>query len=167
MVTLMAITALTHASVARAFAQADQSCPLASDELVTSTLGMAAQVFPEYGVNVSGDVAECLFEGDVGLVLIARRAGFFENAGPDAFAPDQLDRLRRTREPVDYTPVTGVGDQAAWATIRDQSLAAERLSVLVVRHRADAYMFAVDDTIFPDALGSAKALALAVIAGQG
>ena len=108
----------------------------------------------------------CLFEGDAGLVLIARRAGFFGPVGADAFTPDQLDRLRRTREAVDYAPVDGVGDAAAWATIRDPSLAAERLSVLIVKRGADAYMFGVDDSMLVDALASATALAQTVLASQ-
>jgi RNA polymerase primary sigma factor len=49
---------------------------------------------------------------------------------------------------------------------RDKKSPAERQPVLIVKHGADAYMFSVDDSMLADALASAKALALAVLAGQ-
>jgi hypothetical protein len=118
----------------------------------------------DFGISVSGTATECLFDGDVGLVVVARRTGFFDGAEP--LTPEKAELLRRTREPVDYAPVDGVGDAALWATISDPALAAERQPVLIVKHGADAYMFSVDDSMLADALASAKALALAVLAGQ-
>jgi hypothetical protein len=142
----------------------EEACPLASDELVSGALGASTQLFSDFGVTISGPSTECLFEGDAGLVIVGRRAGFFGTAGVEAFTPDQLERLRRTSELVDYAPVAGVGDVAAWATIQDPALAAERQPVLIVKRGPDAFVFSVDDSMLPDALGSARALALAVLA---
>jgi hypothetical protein len=62
---------------------------------------------------------------------------------------------------VDYTPVGGVGDAALWATVRDRTLAPQRMAVLITKRGADAFVVGVMDS--PDALPTATSLTLAVL----
>jgi hypothetical protein len=57
-----------------------------------------------------------------------------------------------------------VGDSAFFATVRDRSLASQRLAVLVTKRGADAFVVGVMDT--PDALTTASTLTQAVLDSQ-
>jgi hypothetical protein len=65
---------------------------------------------------------------------------------------------------LDYVPVQGVGNAVYWATVRDRSLAPERMGVLISQQGTDALAIGVMDT--PEALGIAATLTQAVVAAQ-
>jgi hypothetical protein len=140
-------------------------CPVAGSDLVSSVVGGPAKIFdPEFGVTVNGTNTECLFIAGSKMVLVRRTSEFFADGGASA-TPEQVDQLRElVVEDVDDTPVSGVGDAALWATVRDRSRAPERKAVLISKRGADAFMVGVMDT--PDALTAAITLTQAVLAGQ-
>lgn len=141
------------------------ACPVAATDVVSGAVGAPATIDSQYGVTVNGSNTECLFTAGGHLVLVRRTAGFFDDGSASA-TPEQLDSLRLLiDDDLDYTPVSGVGDAAYFATVRDRSLAAERLAVLISKYGADVYIIGVMDT--PDALTTASALTQAVLDGQG
>jgi hypothetical protein len=138
-------------------------CPVAADEVVSQVVGAPAHIFdPSYGVTQNGADTECLFSAGDQMLLVKRSGGFFEGP-PDASAtPEQVEQLRQlVVDEVDYVPVAGVGDAALWATVRDRSLAPQRMAVLISKQGADALVIGVMDT--PDALATATALTQAVM----
>ena len=79
--------------------------------------------------------------------------------------PDSVEQLRQlVADDLDYVPVQGVGNAAFWATVRDRSLAPERMGVLISQQGTDALAIGVMDT--PEALATATALTQAVVAAQ-
>jgi hypothetical protein len=138
-----------------------EACPLISDAEASAATGLSLQVFEGFGVNVSGSNTECLFSGD-DLGLVRRQAGFFAPDAPST--PEVIERLRTivAREELDYTPVDGIGDAAYWATVRDPSLAGQRMSLLIVRRGPDAFVFGL--TAAPNLQDTVRALGQAVLA---
>jgi hypothetical protein len=164
---MVAVAALSSVGGALA-APATQSavCPVAADDVVSLAVGAPARIFdPVYGVTLNGADTECLFVAGDGMVLVKRSGDFFaESAGATA-TPDEVQQLRElVIDEVDYAPVTGVGDAALWATVRDRSLAPQRMAVLVSKRGADAFVIGVMDT--PDALSTATTLTQAVMNAQ-
>src|SRR5579859_672298 len=141
------------------------SCPLASDDLVSGAVGAPAQIFdPSYGVTVNGSDTQCLFTAGGELVLVGRTTGYFDD-GASTITPEQVDQLRLlVADDVDYTPVSGVGDAALLATVRDRTLAPQRMAVLVSKRGSDAYKIGVMDT--PQALDTVTTLTHAVMDAQ-
>ncbi len=139
-------------------------CPVAANDVVSGAVGAPATINPTYDVSVNGTNTECLFQAGGGLVLVRQSTGFFDDSASNA-TPEQVDQLRLLiADDLDYTPVSGVGDAAFFATVRDRSLAAQRLAVLISKRGADAFVVGVMDT--PEALSTATALTQAVLAGQ-
>jgi hypothetical protein len=137
------------------------SCPMAANDVVSGALGAPASIDSTYGVTVDGTDTECLFTVGNKLVLVRRTSGFFDDSASGATA-EQVDQLRALiNDELDYTAVSGVGDAAFFATVRDRSLAPERLAVLITKRGADAFAIGVMDT--PDALTSATTLTQAVL----
>jgi hypothetical protein len=141
------------------------TCPVASDDVVSSALGAPARLFdPDFGVTVNGSDTQCMFSAGGQLVLVRRTGDYFSDSAAGA-TPDNIQELRLIiADDLDYQPVSGVGDTALWATVHDRSLAPERMGVLVSKRGADAFMIGVMDT--PDALGRATTLTEAVFAAQ-
>jgi hypothetical protein len=140
------------------------TCPFAADDVVSGAMGVSAAIFdPSYGVTVNGTDTECLFSAGGQLVLVGRTTDFFADSGSSA-TPEQVDQLRKlVADDVDYVPVSGVGDAALLATVRDRTLAATRMAVLISKRGADAFVIGVMDS--PEALGTATTLTQAVFAG--
>jgi len=137
------------------------ACPLIGDAEASAATGLSLQVFEGFGVNISGSNTECLFSGD-DLGLVRRQAGYF--AQDELSTPEVIERLRTIvvpREELDYTPVEGIGDAAYWATVRDPSLAGQRMSLLIVRRGPDAFVFGL--TAAPNLPDSVRALGQAVL----
>jgi hypothetical protein len=140
------------------------SCPVAADDVVSGAIGAPVSINPTYDVTVDGTNTECLFSAAGQLVLVRQTTGFFDDGASSATA-EQVDQLRLLiADDLDYTPVSGVGDAAFFATVRDRSLAAQRLAVLISKRGADAFVVGVMDT--PDALNSTTALTQAVLGAQ-
>jgi hypothetical protein len=160
----IASTVIGCAVALAAPAAQSSACPVAVDELVSGAIGAPASINPTYDVTVDGSNTECLFTAGGQLVLIRRTSGFFDDSAASA-TPQQLDQLRLLiAEDLDYTPVSGVGDAAFYATVRDRSLASQRLAVLISKRGADAFVVGVMDT--PEALATATTLTQAVLDGQ-
>jgi hypothetical protein len=142
------------------------TCPVASDDVISTALGTPASLIdPDFGVTVDGFDTECLFTAGGQMVLVRRTDAYFADS-PAGASPENIQQLRLiVADDLDYQPVTGVGDTALWATVRDRSLAPQRMGVLVSKHGADAYAIGVMDT--PGALGRATILTQAVFAAQG
>lgn len=142
------------------------TCPIVANDVVSNAVGAAAAVFdPDFGVTVDGSDTECLFSAGDKLVLVRRQADYFSGSVAGAATPEEIDGLRLLiADDLDYQPVSGVGDSAFWATVRDRSLAPQRLGVLVSKQGADAYAIGVSDT--PAGLDQATALTRAVVAAQ-
>jgi hypothetical protein len=137
------------------------SCPVAADDVVSGAIGAPASIDPTYDVTVNGTNTECLFTAGGHLVLVRRASGFFDDTAASA-TPEQVDQLRvLIDDDLDYTAVSGVGDAAFFATVRDRSLAPERLAVLITKRGADAFVIGVMDT--PDALTTTSTLTQAVL----
>lgn len=141
------------------------ACPVASNDVVSAAVGAPAELFdPDFGVTVSGSDTQCLFSAGGRLVLVRRTADYFSGSQSGA-TPEAVDLLRQVvTEDVDYTPVAGVGDAALWATVRDRSVASERMGVLISKQGSDAYAIGVMESA--DALDTATALTQAVVAAQ-
>lgn len=141
------------------------SCPLVADDVVSGAIGSPASISdPSFGVTVDGTDTECLFTAGGQLVLVRRTSEFFADSASSA-TPEQVDQLRQLIvDDVDYTPVSGVGDAAFLATVRDRSLAGQRMAVLVSKHGADAFAIGVMDS--PQALSTTTTLTQAVLASQ-
>jgi hypothetical protein len=138
-------------------------CPVAADDVVSGAVGTPVSIDPLF-VTVDGADTECLFSGGDHLVLVRRTSSFFDDSAAGA-TPEQVDQLRALIfDELDYTPVSGVGDAAFFATVRDRSLADQRLAVLIIKRGSDAWALGVMDT--PEALTNATALAQAVFAAQ-
>jgi len=139
-------------------------CPVAADDVVSGAMGAPAHLFdPTNGVTLKGADTECLFEAGGEMVLVRRSADFFPDSPGATATPEQVDQLRQLIvDEVDYAPVAGVGDAALWATVRDRSLAPQRMAILISKRGVDALVIGVMDT--PDALTTATALTQAVIA---
>jgi hypothetical protein len=142
------------------------ACPVASDDVVSTALGTPARLIdPESGVTVNGSDTECMFLAGGGLVLVRRTGEFFSSSQAGAATAESVDQLRQmVADDLDYVPVPGVGDAALWATVRDRSLAGQRMGVLVSKQGLDAFTIGVMDT--PEALGIATTLTHAVVAAQ-
>ena len=139
------------------------NCPVAADDVVSGAIGAPVSIDPLF-ITVDGTNTECVFSAGDQLVLVRRTASFFDDSAPTA-TPEQVDQLRTLIfDELDYTPVSGVGDAAFFATVRDRSLAAQRLAVLIVKRGSDAFAVGVMDT--PEALATDTALAQAVLAAQ-
>jgi len=140
-------------------------CPLAADDVVSGVVGASASIFdPTFGVTVNGTDTECLFSAGGGLVLVRRTTDFFSDSASGA-TPEQVEQLRlMVADDVDYAPVSGVGDAALLATVRDRSLAPERMAVLISKCGTDAFAIGVMDT--PEALVTTTALTHAILAQQ-
>jgi hypothetical protein len=139
-------------------------CPVAADEVVSGAIGAPVSIDPLL-VTVDGTDTECVFDSGAHLVLVRRTTGFFDASDATSVTPAQVEQLRTwIFDELDYTPVSGVGDAAFFATVRDRSLAPQRQAVLVTKRGTDAFAFGVMDT--PEALGTATALAQAVLAAQ-
>jgi hypothetical protein len=137
------------------------NCPVAADDVVSGAVGAPATIDPTYDVTVNGPNTECLFTAGGQLVLVRRTSGFFDDSAASA-TPEQVDQLRLLiDDDLDYAAVSGVGDAAFFATIRDRSLAPERLAVLITKRGADAFVIGVMDT--PDALTTTSTLTQAVL----
>jgi hypothetical protein len=159
----VASTCIGVASALAAPAAQSNICPVAADDVVAGVVGGPVSIDPLF-VTVNGTNTECVFTAGSHLVLVRRTTGFFDDSGPGA-TPEQVDQLRTLIfDEVDYTPVSGVGDAALLATVRDRSLAPERLAVLVSKRGTDAFAIGVMDT--PEALGTDTALTQAVFAVQ-
>jgi hypothetical protein len=138
-------------------------CPVASDAVVSTALGTPAKLTdPDFGVTVDGSNTECLFMAGGEMVLVRRTGEFFSTSQA---TPESVEQLRlMVSDDLDYAPVSGVGDAALWATVRDRSLAPQRMGVLVSKQGVDAFMIGVMDT--PEALAIATTLTQAVVAAQ-
>ena len=157
--TLIVCTAAFAAPLAQA---QSTDCPIAGDDVVSAAVGAPATINPTYDVTVDGSNTECLFTAGGHLVLVRQDAGFFDDRAASA-TPEQVDQLRLLiDDDLDYAPVSGVGDAAFFATVRDRSLAPQRLAVLISKRGADAFVVGVMDT--PQALDTATALTQAVLA---
>jgi hypothetical protein len=141
-------------------------CPVASNELVSNVMGAPASLAdPDFGVTVDGSDTECLFLADGHLVLVRREASYFSGGPAGSVTPENADQLRLlVADDLDYVPVSGVGDTALWATVRDRSLAPQRMGVLISKVGTDAFAIGVMDT--PEALSTATTLTQAVVAAQ-
>jgi hypothetical protein len=139
------------------------ACPVASNDVVSTVLGAPAQLIdPDFGVTVNGSDAECIFTAGGKMVLVRRTGGYFSSSQA---TPDSIEQLRLlVADDLDYVPVQGVGNAAYWATVRDRSLAPERMGVLISQQGTDALAIGVMDT--PEALGIATTLTQAVVAAQ-
>ena len=146
-------------------ARQSTECPVASSDVVSASVGAPATVFdPDFGVTVEGADTQCLFSAGGRLVLVRRSMGYFADSASGA-TPQAVDQLRQIgTEDLDYTSVPGIGDAALWATVRDRSVANQRMGVLISKQGADAYAIGVMDT--PGALETAKALTQAVVDAQ-
>jgi len=83
---------------------------------------------PEFSVTVNGSNTDMFMAGG-NMVLVRRTGEFFATSQA---TPDSVDQLRQmVSDDLDYVPVAGVGDAAVWATVRDRSLASQRMGVLV------------------------------------
>jgi hypothetical protein len=166
-VLIAALAAVTSISGAQAAPAAQSAvCPVAADEVVSRGVGAPARVFdPVYGVTQNGAETECLFLAADQMVLVKRSGDFFPDSPAATATPEQVEQLRLlVVDEVDYAAVTGVGDAALWATVRDRSLAPKRMGVLISKRGADAFVIGVMDT--PDALTTATALTQAVLSAQ-
>ena len=160
--TAMASTFMMGAVAFAAPAAQSTNCPIAADDVVSGVIGTPATINPAYDVTVDGSNTECLFTAGGNLVLVRRAAGFFDDSASSA-TPEQLDQLRLLiNDDLDYAPVAGIGDAAYFATVRDRSLASERLAVLVSKRGADAFVIGVTDT--PEAFDTTTTLTQAVLA---
>lgn len=160
--TAMASTFMVCAVAFAAPAAQSTNCPIVADDVVSGAIGTPATINPAYDVTVDGSDTECLFTVGGHLVLVRRAAGFFDDSASSA-TPEQVDQLRLLiNDDLDYAPVSGVGDAAYFATVRDRSLAPQRLAVLVSKRGADAFVVGVMDT--PEALDTATTLTQAVLA---
>ena len=138
-------------------------CPVAANDVVSGAIGAPVSIDPLL-ITVDGTDTECVFNSGNHLVLVRRTTSFFDDSASGA-TPEQVDQLRTfIFDDVDYTPVSGVGDAAFFTTVRDRSLAAQRLAVLISKRGTDAFAVGVMDT--PEALSTATALAQAVLAAQ-
>jgi transposase len=160
--TVAALSSVSEALAAPAIQSA--VCPVAADDVVSGAMGAPAHLFdPTNGVTLKGADTECLFEAGGEMVLVRRSADFFPDSPGATATPEQVDQLRQLIvDEVDYAPVAGVGDAALWATVRDRSLAPQRMAILISKRGVDALVIGVMDT--PDALTTATALTQAVIA---
>ncbi len=69
-------------------------------------------------------------------VLVRGTGGYFSSTQA---TPDSIERLRPlVGDDLDYVPVQGVGNAVYWATVRDRSLAPERMGVLISQQGTDA-----------------------------
>lgn len=161
-----AIGMLSSTSAVLAAPLAQTTCPVAADDLISKVMGATATIFdPDFGVTVSGSDTECLFTAGGNLVLVRRQADYFSGSAAASATPQEIDALRLLIvDDLDYQPVAGVGDTAFWATVRDRSLAPQRMGVLITKHGPDAYAIGVMDT--PTALDQATTLTNAVLAAQ-
>jgi hypothetical protein len=160
-----ALSVSSSTALAAPIAQAT-TCPVARDDVISNVLGAPAQIAdPDFGVTVNGSDTQCLFTAGDKLVLVRRTGDYFAGSAAGAATPEEIDGLRQfIVDDLDYQPVSGVGDSAFWATVRDRSLAPERMGVLVSKQGSDAYAIGVMDT--PAALDQATALTHAVLAAQ-
>jgi hypothetical protein len=142
------------------------ACPVAADDVIAGAVGAPAQILdPDFGVTVDGTDTECLFTAGGSMVLVRREANYFADSSAAGVTPEQAEQLRLLiRDELDYVPVGGVGDAALWATVRDRSLAPERMAVLISKRGADVFTIGVMDK--PDALDRATTLTRAVFAAQ-
>ena len=166
-VLLAAVSAFISVSGALAAPAAQSAvCPVAADEVVSRAVGAPAHILdPSFGVTVDGADTECLFSAADHMVLVKRSGDFFPDSAAATATPEQVQQLRLLIvDEVDYAPVAGVGDAALWATVRDRSLAPQRMAVLISKRGADAFVIGVMDT--PDALTTATALTQAVLSAQ-
>ena len=139
------------------------TCPVAANDVVSGAIGAPISIDPLL-ITVDGTDTECVFNSVNNLVLVRRTTSFFDDSASGA-TPEQVDQLRTfIFDDVDYTPVSGVGDAALFATVRDRSLAAQRQAVLIIKRGTDAFAFGVMDT--PEALSTATTLTQAVLAAQ-
>jgi hypothetical protein len=157
---------LSTSSVFAEPVQQASTCPVASDEVVSTGLGMPARLsHPVFGVSVNGSDIECLFSAGGQMVLVRRSGEYFSGGEAGAATPEHIDELRQmVIDQVDYEPVAGVGDAALWATVRDRGLAPQRMGVLISKQGVDAFAIGVMDT--PEALDMATTLTRAVLAAQ-
>lgn len=139
------------------------TCPAASSDVIATVLGTPAQLFdPDFGVTVNGSDVECLFTAGGNMVLVRRTGDYFSSSQA---TPESIEQLRLlVADDLDYVPVQGIGDAAYWATVRDRSLAPERMGVLISQQGTDALAVGVMDT--PEALAIATMLTQAVVAAQ-
>src|SRR6202158_5891690 len=108
--------------------QQTTACPVASDAVVSTALGTPAKLMdPEVGVTVNGSNTECMFMAGGEMVLVRRTGEFFSTSQA---TPESVEQLRlMVSDDLDYAPVSGVGDAALWATVRDRSLAPQRMEI--------------------------------------
>jgi hypothetical protein len=160
----LASTFIGSALALAAPAMQSSSCPVVADDVVSGAVGAPVSINPAYDVTVNGANTECLFTAAGNLVLVRRTGGYFDDSASGATL-EQVDQLRLLiDDDLDYAPVSGVGDSAFFATVRDRSLASQRLAVLVTKRGADAFVVGVMDT--PDALTTASTLTQAVLDSQ-
>jgi hypothetical protein len=157
----IASTLLAFTAALAAPATQSNDCPVVPTDVVSGAVGASASISPTYDVDVNGSNTECLFSAGGHLVLVRRTTGFFDD-GASVVTTEQVDQLRLLiADDLDYTPVSGIGDAAFFATVRDRSLAPERLAVLITKAGGDAFAVGVMDT--PDALATATTLTQAVL----
>jgi molybdopterin-guanine dinucleotide biosynthesis protein len=163
LLTVAASALVSSANVLAEPLQQTTQCPVASNDVMSAALGTPVQLLdPDFGVTVNGSDTECLFMAGGQMVLVRRTGEYFVSSQA---TPDSIEQLRQlVADDLDYVPVQGVGNAAFWATVRDRSLAPERMGVLISQQGTDALAVGVMDT--PEALARATALTQAVVAAQ-